>query len=289
MTVNARRLHARHRTELTYAGHARESVNEVRLVPTPCDRIWVEHAEIPPEPEAEVNAHRDAFGNEVRWFQVVEAHERLVVDASALVVCRDPLPVGSTLSPGEKWSALSTPEYEDAMAEYLVPSTFVAWGEAVADLARDLHVPTGGLVSRWVHELSAAVHGLVSYEKGVTTADTPVETVAALRRGVCQDLAHLTIALCRRQGVAARYVSGWLYEPARSEPSESHAWIEAHVPGGGWVEVDPTHPEPVDSRYVRIGVGRDYADVAPVRGTYVGDATVGMTVTVDIEELAPVA
>ena len=98
-------------------------------------------------------------------------------------------------------------------------------------------------------------------------------------------MAHLTIALCRRRGLAARYVSGWLYSPGRAEPGESHAWIEACVPGVGWVEADPTHPEPMDDRYIRLAAGRDYADVAPIRGTYVGARTEAMDVAVELEEL----
>jgi transglutaminase-like putative cysteine protease len=101
---------------------------------------------------------------------------------------------------------------------------------------------------------------------------------------VCQDLAHLLISLCRREGVPARYVSGWLHDPARGVPGESHAWVEVLVPGFGWHEVDPTHPEPITGRWVRVAVGRDYADVTPLRGTYQGAATASMTVTVQTEE-----
>ena len=98
-------------------------------------------------------------------------------------------------------------------------------------------------------------------------------------RGVCQDMAHLMIAVARRRGVAARYVSGWLNLPGRDDPGESHAWVELAVPGVGWVEFDPTHPDPDQEHYVRLAVGRDYADVPPLRGSYLGPITESMTVT----------
>ena len=115
--------------------------------------------------------------------------------------------------------------------------------------------------------------------------DTPIEEVVRAGAGVCQDMAHLMIALCRRRGMAARYISGWLHLPGIERPGESHAWVEAAVPGLGWVELDPTHPDAAHEDYVRLAVGRDYADVPPLRGSYVGPPTEGMSVAVQVTEL----
>jgi transglutaminase-like putative cysteine protease len=98
-------------------------------------------------------------------------------------------------------------------------------------------------------------------------------------------MTHLMIAICRRRGVAARYVSGWLHQPGAEGPGESHAWAEVAVPGIGWLELDPTHPAPARERYVALALGRDYADVAPLRGSYLGSATEAMLVTVQVREL----
>ena len=89
----------------------------------------------------------------------------------------------------------------------------------------------------------------------MTRVDTPVEEVVRVGRGVCQDMAHLMIAVARRRGVAARYVSGWLHLPGLEGPGESHAWVELAVPGRGWVEFDPTHPDPAHEHYVRLAIG----------------------------------
>lgn len=259
------------------------------MLPRTGGRQTVESASLDVSPATHLAPHRDGFGNEVRWFQVVDPHETLVVEAAAVVVVDAPHTRSSRLGPEGEWAALEAPEYADALADYLLPSTIVRWPDEVLALAEDLGVPEHLGVGEWVTALEGAVNRTVAYMPGATHVDTPVETVARLRRGVCQDMAHLTIALCRRRGVAARYVSGWLYSPGREEPGESHAWIEAHVPGIGWVEADPTHPGPMDDRYIRLAMGRDYADVAPIRGTYVGAPTSGMSVAVDFEELPPTA
>lgn len=115
----------------------------------------------------------------------------------------------------------------------------------------------------------------------------PIETVAFARRGVCQDRAHLLIALCRGAGAPARHVSGWRHDPARGVPDESQGWVEVQVPAAGGFEIDPTHPEPITGRWMWVAIGRDYADVTPVRGTHQGAVTTSTTVSIQIGQEAP--
>ena len=283
MTGNALRLHARHRTEITYAGQVRESINEARMLPVDGPRTTVEHFALEVMPDAEVFTHTDVYGNLVGWFQVAGAHQRLTVESVGVLISCDPVPLVESLSPAAQWGLIGDPVFTDTNAEYLGRTRHAAWGPRVAALAetlpRPLAIRSRG-VRAWVDELATAIHGAVAYVPGSTLVDTPVEVVAADRRGVCQDLAHLMIAICRRDGVPARYVSGWLHDPARGVPGESHAWGEVLVPGAGWYEVDPTHPEPITGRWVRVATGRDYADVTPLRGTYQGAPTEKMSVTV---------
>lgn len=284
MTANALKLRVKHRTELTYAGVARESVNEAWLTPVDGRRTQVDHMRVDVSPGTQVHAHRDAYGNAVSWFQVPDPHERLVVESHGVVTSFDQGPLARTLSPEDEWAGLRDQRFRDENADFLIRSPHAAWGPRVAGLADELPPPNGHGVGEWVETIALAVHEAIAYTKGATLVDTPVEVVAAERRGVCQDMAHLTISLFRRVGIPARYVSGWLHDPARGVPGESHAWVEAHVPGAGWHEVDPTHPEPITGRWVRVATGRDYADVTPLRGTYQGDPTASMVVTVDTEE-----
>jgi transglutaminase-like putative cysteine protease len=286
MTGNALRLHVKHRTEITYAGQVRESINEARMLPVDGPRMRVEHMQVDVMPDAEVFTHVDVYGNLVAWFQIPDPHQRLIVESVGIVNSCDPAPLEESLSPAAQWDLIGDPVFTDTNAEYLGRTRHAAWGPRVAALAEMLPRPLairGRGVRAWADELATAIHAAVAYVPGSTLVDTPVEVVASDRRGVCQDLAHLMIAICRRDGVPARYVSGWLHDPARGVPGESHAWVEVLVPGAGWFEVDPTHPEPITGRWVRVATGRDYADVTPLRGTYQGAPTEKMSVTVMTE------
>lgn len=275
-----RRLLAKHRTEMVYAGRARESVNELRLQPRSHARQTVELAHIVVTPATSVYRHVDVFGNEVAWFQVVAPHERLVVESHALVT----VAASGLTDDAIPRQTLDDPRLIDLFAEFLLPSTIATWSEAVDGFARRAQLGVPGDVGAWLRAVERAVNDNIIYRQGVTDVDTSVEHVVRAGQGVCQDMAHLFIVLCRREGVPARYISGWMHQAGRDEPSESHAWCEAWVPGIGWVEFDPTHPEPDLSHYIRVAVGRDYADVPPFRGTYVGDPTEQMIVSVEIEE-----
>lgn len=277
------RLHAKHRTEIRYAGAVGESVNEIRLIPRDNARQAVEWADARVEPAAELFGHIDAYGNEVRWFQLVEPHRLLVVESEAVVQTRRPSPADG----GAMMTDLADPAYLDAGAEYLSASPHVRWGEPVDAFAENLDVADHLSVLAWARAVEAGVNRAIAYTPGATQVDTPIEEVVRVARGVCQDLAHLMIAVCRRRGLAARYVSGWLHEPGREGPGESHAWMEVQVPGAGWCEMDPTHPEADHEHYVRLAVGRDYSDVPPLRGSYLGPPTDLMKVEVEIREIPP--
>ena len=268
---------------MRYAGAAGESVNEVRLSPRDDGRQRVEWAHVRVEPAVELFGHTDAFGNEVRWFQLVGSHDTLVVESEAIVTTMpaERAPAGA----GGEMAELDEPGYADRHAEFIGASAHVRWGGPVAELGDGLAPAEGEGALAWVRALEAEVNRAIVYPTGATRVDTPIEDVVRAGAGVCQDMAHLMIALCRRRGMAARYVSGWLHLPGIERPGESHAWVEAAVPGLGWVELDPTHPDPAHEEYVRLAVGRDYVDVPPLRGSYVGPPTEAMSVAVTVSEL----
>ncbi len=180
-----------------------------------------------------------------------------------------------------EWRQIDEAEYHDAHADFLTPSTFVRWDGSVARFSDELAI-SASRPGRWLADLEYALAEAISYSPGFTRVDTPIERAVEIRRGVCQDLAQVFIALARQRGIATRYVSGWLYRPGANAPGESHAWAESFLPEAGWVQLDPTHPEPDLTRFVRIGSGRDYADVPPVKGTYIGPAAEDMSVEVAV-------
>lgn len=277
------RLHAKHRTEIRYAGAVGESVNEIRLTPLASGRQSVEWTHLRTEPAAEMLAHEDAYGNLVHWFQLTEPHESLVVESEAIVTTRPSVP--RTAGAGERLVATSDPVYADGYAEFLAGSTHIRWVDPVGAFADGLALDEAGTALSWAGSLESEVNRAIVYTAGVTEVDTPVEEVVRAGRGVCQDMAHLMIAIARRRGVAARYVSGWLNLPGLARPGESHAWVELAIPGVGWMEFDPTHPEPSLEHYVRLAAGRDYADVPPLRGSYLGPPTADMAISVEVREV----
>ena len=285
MAPYTRKLFVKHRTEFTYSHGASESVNEIRLGPVDGPRQQVEYARIDVTPTADVAESTDVWGNRVWWCQIVDDHPRLIVEAESVISTKDACDVASP-DGLDTWAALQTDAYRDGWAEFLLPSDLVVWSDATRRFAEGLAIPSANGVGAWVGDLATALNATLMYERGATDVTTSVDGVIGAGRGVCQDFAHVFVALCRLNGVAARYVSGWMFESDREAPVESHAWAEVHIPGIGWVEEDPTHVGEVSDRYVRIACGRDYADVVPIKGTYIGGITESMTVSVELHEVA---
>jgi len=133
-----------------------------------------------------------------------------------------------------------------------------------------------------LHDLMTAVGDAVAYETGHTGADTTAEAALATGKGVCQDHAHVFIGAARLLGLPARYVSGYLLMEDRVEQQAGHAWAEVHVPGLGWVGFDVSNDKCPDASYVRLAVGVDYRDAAPVtsmaQGGGVGELSVALAV-----------
>lgn len=275
------RFRASHRTEISYAGDARESVNHVRLLPAGSEIQKVLEAEVRVWPDTAIREFIDAFGNRVTWFHVHDVHRRLVIEATATVELGEPVRAVTASNPSVSMSELDDPGYRDEHAEFLHESPYVRLNGPVAEFGDELVLPADG-VREWLTELEAQIHSEIVYTTGATGVETPIERVVEIRRGVCQDMAHLFIALARRRGIATRYLSGWLHIRDHSEPAESHAWVEANIPGSGWIQFDPTHPGPYLNDYIRVARGRDYADAAPVRGSYLGDPPMDQKITVEV-------
>jgi transglutaminase-like putative cysteine protease len=274
------RFHARHTTEIRYSRAISQSVNEVRLTPLADARQRLEWSSLRAEPAARIEAGRDGFGNAVHRFALPQAHDALFVESEAMVETRPAAIPAEWEAVGLE--AVADPAYRQERAAYLLPSRHVRWQEPVHSLARSLSLPEDDGLAVWLRALEGAVGETISYSRGATRVDTSVEDVVRLRRGVCQDMAHVLIALCRRRGVAARYVSGWMHNPHRAGPGASHAWAEAAVPGHGWMEVDPTNPGSSLERHIRLAVGRDYDDVPPLRGRFRGRTAQELRVSVEL-------
>jgi transglutaminase-like putative cysteine protease len=215
---------------------------------------------------------------------VEEPHQRLVIDAQGTVVTKnryaDAEPRGVPLS--ELSSVAGTYEVHQLLQEsrYVKISPEI-WRAAVDAIQGQTNVFEAGVA------IMEHLHGRCIYLTGVTGVSTTSLEFFDDSRGVCQDFAHLMLAMCRSLQIPARYVSGYLYDPTRKElrgAHASHAWCEIYVPGGGWFGLDPTNRRLADDHYVVLAIGRDYDDVAPVKGTFYGSTRCDMAVTVHLEE-----
>ncbi|MBU6329060.1 MAG: transglutaminase family protein [Acidobacteria bacterium] len=285
------RLDIRYRSSFTYDGLVRESQNELRACPCTDEFQQLISYRVTTSPTAKVVSSTDYWGTRVDAFGTRAPHSSLEVLAEATVDTRDrPLPMGMS-----RPELLVEPAFVDRHAEYLERTPHADWGPEIVRLAAEQTAAAGGDVVGWVLALHRLVGATLRYERGVTSVGVPVDEVLAHGHGVCQDFAHLAVALCRSRGVPARYVSGYLFtrdettlppadaaeDPDDAVRVQTHAWFEAAIPGHGWFALDPTNQTAVGQRHVKIGHGRDYADVQPLRGVFSGGA--GASVTPDVE------
>jgi transglutaminase-like putative cysteine protease len=269
-----------HRTRYVYAAPVRESFNEVRLQPVSNSQQSVDHFLLKVLPATRLRHHHDFYSNVVHHFEIFEPHGTLEVESQLTITTRPPEPLAADATPWPM-SKISEAVQDTRCHEFLESSRYVEISAEIWRLAMDATV---GCTDTWQAALAIArfVHGHITYQSQSTNVHTPAREVLARRQGVCQDFAHVTIGLCRALKIPALYVSGYL---ASETASATHAWMEVFVPGVGWRALDPTHNRQPDETYVKIAVGRDYADVAPVTGNYRGTTDRKMTVHVAIRNL----
>jgi transglutaminase-like putative cysteine protease len=236
-------------------------------------------------PPARIFSFQDHFGNQVHHFDVPHPHRNLSIVADALVSL-DPAPPLPLALPVSAWEELSSEVRQSDHQQMLMPSEYARESSLLDELAFELDVVTSGGRDplTLVRQVSVGVYGAFTYVRKSTGVNSPIDASLEIRQGVCQDFAHVMIALVRRLGIPCRYVSGYLYqggvESDRSSEGATHAWVEAWLPTLGWVGFDPTNNGPVADRHIRTATGRDYADVPPTRGTMKGRAETELQVGV---------
>lgn len=254
-----------HRTRYTYASPVKSSFNEVRLKPLSNEEQSVDAFLLKVLPAARLNHYHDFYSNVVHHFEIIEPHSTLLVE-SQLRVTTHPQPLlGETATPWEL-SRIGEAQKDTRCHEFLGSSRYVDLSPEAWRLAVEA---TEGQTDTWQAALAIMkyVRSQFTYLPDSTTAHTHMQEVLRNKRGVCQDFAHVMIGACRTLKIPALYVSGYM---AVNDANSTHAWMEVFIPGIGWRGLDPTHNRLVDERYVKIAVGRDYADVPPVTGTYKG-------------------
>jgi transglutaminase-like putative cysteine protease len=266
-------LRVEHTTEFGYDAPIAEAYTELRLRPLEGGGQHCASFRLATDPLGlRVREYLDHFGNDVHHFDVLESHERLAVTA-----------VSEVMTPAWFTGDRRQPTPLE-LHDFLSPTSYTPFAAGVAELAAE-HAGARGGFDR-ARGLMDAVREALVYEPGATDVQTRADEVLALGRGVCQDFAHVMLAACRCVGIAARYVSGYLYDPTlEGDNAASHAWVDIWDEERGWIALDPTHDREQTESYVRVAVGRDYADVPPTRGVFKGTANETLAVHVALQAL----
>jgi transglutaminase-like putative cysteine protease len=281
----------RHITSFRYEPAVRESVMEVRMQPRTDFRQRCLSFTLDVLPRATMLMYRDFYGNAVHHFDIPQKHALIEVTAQAIV---DVLPA-QDFQPEDAgdWSDLDARVAQTDYWEMLLPSQYAAPTELLEKLASELELQRRGKPLALLQELNARLYEMFDYVPNTTNVDSPIDDALEARRGVCQDFAHIMIALVRTLQIPCRYVSGYLHRRVedhdRSAEDATHAWVEALLPHLGWVGFDPTNNLIAADRHLRTAIGRDYADVPPTKGIFRGKtgSELSVAVRVTASEIAP--
>jgi transglutaminase-like putative cysteine protease len=277
------RIRVEHHTDYQYAGEVRSSYNEARITPlTTVDQLVLE-ASVQVAPAAKVYRYLDYWSSVVHAFDIDVPHAELSIVGRSVVETAAPR-VGASF---DSWDIIDSPTVSDEWSELLAPTPIVAGDEELAAVAARIkaqHTPAtaGAAIGEWVRSQ-------LTYLPGTTGVHTSALEAWRGGKGVCQDFAHLTLAVARSMGLPGRYCSGYLHPNPDARIGEtvagqSHAWVELWA--GDWQGYDPTSGVPVGERHVLVTRGRDYSDVSPLKGVFNGGPAAALQVTVALTRLA---
>ena len=275
------RLRIKHSTGFRYEGEVTASYNEARMLPASSDGQLVLFSNLDILPISSQHSYVDYWGTRVASFEILTPHKELALTATSLIEVRHREHPEHTIS----WDELAgLVEATTETVEQLKQTRRTEPPTEVAELAREIRDRTTNPCDAAL-EINRAIGNAVEYMQGVTGVHTTAAEAWAGRRGVCQDIAHLALGALRSVGIPARYISGYLHplpnaEIGQTVAGESHAWVEWFC--GTWRGFDPTNLIDIGDRHVAVGHGRDYNDVAPLRGVYAGSYGSQLFVKVEI-------
>ena len=275
----------RHVTRYRYDAPVRESVMQLYMQPKSEGAQRLQSFQIVTHPRATLQAYTDHFGNAVYHFDVPGTHNELTTDAESAVEVQA-LPAPPEWVDASAWQALGSPDVQAEHFDMLHPYGLTQPSEALRAFLDERQLVKGDDPMSSLRRLSRTIFDAFAYVQDETEVDSPIDVAIKKRKGVCQDFAHVMLVVARGWGIPARYVSGYLYTKRdagdRSAADATHAWVEALVPGAGWVGFDPTNNVLAGERHIRVAIGRDYNDVPPGRGVFKGPANSELAVAVTV-------
>lgn len=253
--------------------------SEISIVPTP----------------DEITYRTDFYGNELVFFSIYKEHKKLRINSNSIVKLENQDNANRARESTVKWKEVNKMLVSDSIrlheiVQYTLPSQHIPYSEIIKSFAAECF-PEEATLWDSCNSLMQKIHKTLEFKPGFTTVNTPVEEVLKVKKGVCQDFAHLMISCLRNFGLPARYVSGYIEttpppgKPKMVGADASHAWVSVYFPDIGWVEFDPTNALIPSFKHIVIAYGRDYFDIAPIKGIVFSSGNQKLTVRVDVERL----
>lgn len=276
----------RHITRYSYEEMVRDSANQIMLYPITDQFQDVLQHSILVTDNPMINIHVDYFGNRIGTFTNAHPHRelsidsRLTVETTSRAMPQDDQPIYL------QWQELEKLKYQIAIIDYIRQERFNALPEVEKKIEEERFKKNSPL--ECAKHFSEYIFKTFAYRKGITTVESTIDEIWALKSGVCQDFAHMLLVMLRQINIPARYVSGYICPNKNGMRGEgaTHAWVEAYIPFYGWLGLDPTNNCIVNETHVRLAVGKNFSDCSPVKGTYRGTSnhTLDVAVSVSYED-----
>ncbi|MEO6329424.1 MAG: transglutaminase family protein [Ginsengibacter sp.] len=273
----------KHITRYRYASTVIDCTNQIMLYPIVDSLLEVRMHEIKISNYPAVEVFVDYFGNHTGVFSIIKPHTELLIESQAEVITKPVIFPVDDMNPAEQWQNLSALKSNMYYLDFLKQESFNSSAEVKEILSALVSYDKTPMQNAII--LSDFVYNNFNYQKGITSVETKTEDVWQLKAGVCQDFAHILLVFLRMFLIPSRYVSGYICPKDKEMRGEgaTHAWVEAYIPGYGWLGLDPTNKCLVNDQHVRLAVGRGFTDCTPVKGTYKGSGEHSLEVSVEIK------
>ena len=266
------RIKIRHETSYRYAEPASSALQLLRMTPRPHDGQFVRRWRVAVDADARLERSEDAYGNITHLVFVHGPVEQVTIAIDGEVDTRD---TNGSLRGGVERQPVRLFLRETALTR-ITP--------AIRRFARQTSAGQGGDQLATLHALSRSIHKAMTFAIGATHPDTTAGDAFDAKTGICQDFTHILLAATRALGLPSRYVSGYYLRTDRADQEAGHAWAEVHIAGLGWIGFDPTNGVCATERHVRVAIGCDAREAAPVRGARVGGGEEGLNVAIHVEQ-----
>lgn len=282
--AGVRRLEIQHSSRYLYNGPVSRSVMRLCLKPLDDGKQRLLRFNVETNPPAPLSPETDSFGNTKHVLTLHRQHHSLEILSDSAVETYPEPTLPSSLGKGA-WQEICSSRNSFKLWSFTNPSAYTRPTDALQAYIEEMDLRPGDDPLESVLRLSDSIHRSFQFVPGSTSAVSTIDHILSTRQGVCQDYAHVMIAIARLWGVPARYISGYLYAGSWEEASvsyASHAWVECLLPGLDWVGFDPTNEGMAGERHVRLAVGLDYRDVSPTQGIIHGSAQSTLEVEVSV-------